>query len=206
MTNEELFEVLKLHIKKGDCLTNEVSNILSVYKNSGGGQETAKELAEELARIFSDDEDLLERAYDVYDIVTGWCPSGLRVWDKKITEPLQDGLRFEDEDTGVVFNHFSFCEFIKHIMVAYAQMSYEQAHEKVKESFLAYVPHTLRHVMFYTGELDYHWAMLLAHGDMYWTKGIPSDCNGFTEEFLRWSAEIRNKHNLKEPYHYYNKK
>jgi hypothetical protein len=115
-------------------------------------------------------------------------------------------MRFEDEDSGVVFNHYSFCEFIKHIMVGYAHMSYEEADEKVKNSFLAYVPRSLQHVMFFTGELDFHWAMLLAHGDMYWTRGIPSNDNGFIDEHSLWSAGIRQKYNIKEAYYYYDKK
>jgi hypothetical protein len=205
MTDSELFEILKLHIEQGDRRTEEVSTILSGYKNAGGQQGTAKSMAEELAGIFSGDEDLQDRAYDIYDIVTGWCPPGLKVWEKKMKEPVTDGMRFEDEDTRVVFNHFSFCEFIKHIMVAYAHMSYEEADEKVMDSFVAYVPRTLSHVMFYTGELDYHWAMLLAHGDMYWTRGIPSNYNDFMEEYLLWSAGVRQKYNLKESYHYYDK-
>ncbi len=205
MENRELFGILKLQIERGDCLTEEVATILKGYKNEGGEQETAKNVAEELAALFSGDEDLQERAYDIYDIVTGWCPPALKVWEKKIKKPLTDGMRFEDEDTGVIFNHFSFCEFIKHTMVAYAHMSYEEADTKVMDSFLAYVPRTLGHVMFYTGELDFHWAMLLAHGQMYWTKGIPSNFNNFSEEYRRWSAEVRKRYNIKEPYYYYDK-
>ena len=203
--SRELFELLKLQIGQGDCLTQEVSDILSAYKNAGGDRQTAKEVTEELIAVFSEDEDLQERAYNIYDIVTGWCPPPLKVWEEKIKEPLTDGMRFEDDDTGVIFNHFSFCEFIKHIMTAYAGMSYEEADEKVMDSFLAYVPRTLGHVMFYTSELDYHWAMLVAHGDLYWTRGIPSDVNGFREEYLKWSAETRQKYNLKESYLYYDK-
>ncbi|AWH84710.1 hypothetical protein HYN59_06060 [Flavobacterium album] len=205
MTDRELFEILKERIEQGDCRTEQVSAILSEYKNSGGKQETAESLAEELVAVFSGDEELQERAYDIFDIVTGWCPPALKVWEKKKIWALTDGMRFEDEETGVVFNHFSFCEFIKHIMTAYAGMSYEEADDKVKNSFLAYVPRTLDHVMFFSHELDYHWAMLLAHGDMYWTRGIPSDYNGFSEEYLSWAKAIRQKYNLKESYLYYDK-
>jgi len=45
--------------------------------------------------------------------------------------------------------------------------------------------------------------MLIAHGDMYWTKGIPSDFNDFKAEYLKWEVEIRRKHQLKESYVYY---
>ncbi|RZJ69029.1 MAG: hypothetical protein EOO45_14035 [Flavobacterium sp.] len=205
ITDPELFEILKREINEGDCLTEKVSTILLAYKNSGGEQENAEKLAEELAAAFSADEDLHERAYDIFDIVTGWCPPGLKVWEKKKRWSLTDGMRFEDGESGVEFNHFSFCEFIKHTMVAYAYMSYEDTDEKVMDSFLAYVPRSLQHVTFFTSELDFHWAMLLAHGDMYWTRGIPSNCNGFSEEHIRWSAGIRQKYHLKESYNYYDK-
>ena len=116
-----------------------------------------------------------------------------------------DGMRFEDDETGVVFNHFSFCEFIKHIMVAYGNMDLEQANEKVNNSFLAEVPRSMEDVQYLTQELGFHWAMLLTYGDMYWTKGIPSNFNDFKEEYFAWSEEVRQKYDLKRSYEYYDR-
>lgn len=119
--------------------------------------------------------------------------------DKK----LKDGLRFENKVEGVVFNHYSFCELIKHIMVKYGNITYEIATEKLANSFLVNAPESFEEVSFLRHELVFHWAMLTMHGDMYWTKGIPSDFNDFKEEYLSWEAEIKLTHKLNAPYEDY---
>ncbi|MFD2562919.1 hypothetical protein [Aquimarina rubra] len=92
---------------------------------------------------------------------------------------------------------------IKHIMVKYGKVTYDEARNKLKNSFLIEAPTSLDDVWYITHELAYHWAMLLVHGDMYWTKGIPSDFNDFEDEYLMWKTEVRREHNLKIPYEYY---
>ncbi|GFD83787.1 hypothetical protein [Tenacibaculum mesophilum] len=114
----------------------------------------------------------------------------------------QDNLLFKDEDESLVFNHYSFCELIKHIMVKYGKISYKNANEKLKQSFLINTPNTLEDVYQLTHELEYHWAMLLVHGNMYWTKGISSDINSFKDEYLAWEKEIIKKYNLKKTCEY----
>ncbi len=118
-------------------------------------------------------------------------------------QKLRDNLRFEDATEGVIFNHYSFCEIIKHIMVQYGGITYQEADKKLKNHFLYEEPKSLDDIYYTTHELEFHWAMLIAHGHMYWLKGIPSDFNEFKEEYLTWQAEIRKKHKLKEPYTYY---
>ena len=51
-------------------------------------------------------------------------------------------------------------------------------------------------------ELEYHWAMLLTHGEIYWTKGIASDFIEFKEEYLNWEIVTRQKYNLKGSFEY----
>ncbi|WP_044240610.1 hypothetical protein [Flexithrix dorotheae] len=115
---------------------------------------------------------------------------------------LQDNLPFKDEDESLIFNHYSFCELIKHIMVKYGKIPYQEANEKLKQSFLINTPNTFEDVYQLTHELEYHWAMLLLHGNMYWTKGIPSDFNGFKDEYIKWEKEIIKKYNLKKTCEY----
>lgn len=116
---------------------------------------------------------------------------------------LKDNLRFEESTNGVVFNHFSFCEIVKHIMVKYGTETYKKADEKLKNHFLIEAPKSLTEVYLITHELEFHWAMLIVHGDMYWTKGIPSDFNDFEDEYLIWEDHIRLKYKLKKTYKYY---
>ena len=115
---------------------------------------------------------------------------------------LIDGLIFTDDEDKVIFNHHSFCELIKHIMVKYAGKTFEEADLLVRNSFLMNEPESYDHVVFYTHELQFHWAMLIAHGDMYWLKGIPSDYNDFNDSYLTWEKDIMTQYNIKESYQY----
>ena len=205
MTDNELQEILKEKIEQGDCYNKQVQGILYDYKISGGQQETAIKLIEQLAVDFSSDQDLQDNVYDILDIVTGWCNSEMRVWDEKKYESLTDGLQFEIDEEGVIFNHLSFCELLKHTMVNYGKIDYDLANEKLTNSYLRRIPRTFNDIQFITHEIEFHWAMLLVHGDMYWTKGIPSDTNEFNDEYGAWRTQIKLKYNLKEPYKYYDK-
>ena len=119
---------------------------------------------------------------------------------------IQDNLRFEDETEITVFNHYSFCELIKHIMIKYAHLSYDDAHYKVMNSFLAEVSKSVNDVELLSHELEFHWAMLLAHGNMYWTKGIPSDYNEFRAEYLAWESDVKLRYGLKDSFEYFDLK
>lgn len=120
-----------------------------------------------------------------------------------LNKELKDDLRFEDTTEGVIFNHYSFCEMIKHIMVEYGNITYNNANEMLEHHYLNEVPKSLNEVVLITHELEFHWAMLVVHGNMYWTKGIPSDYNDFKDEYLAWEAGIRLKYNLQESYKFY---
>lgn len=83
MTDNELQNRLKEKIKQGNCFHKQVQAILCDYRDSGGKQETAIKLIEQLAIDFSGDEILHANAYDILDIATGWCRADMRVWDKQ---------------------------------------------------------------------------------------------------------------------------
>lgn len=215
MTDKNLSETLQKIINQGDyynqtieqlnIFNKQIHHILLEYKNSGGEQLTAREIVEQIALTVSDNEFLQDVAYDILDIITDWCQPEIRVWNSQKVIHLNDGLQFEDDENGVIFNHFSFCEIIKHTMVKYGKINYELASEKINNSHLIKIPRTIKDIEFLTHELDYHWAMLLVHGDMYWTKGISSDFNKFEDEYFAWRTEIKQKYNLKESYKYYDK-
>lgn len=118
-------------------------------------------------------------------------------------EQLKDNLKFEDKTEGVIFNHYSFCELIKHIIIKYGNVSYTEADKRVNNSFLYNLPTSIDDIAYFSHELEFHWAMLVLYGNMYWLKGIPSDFNDFKEEYLAWGIEIKRQYKLKESYHYY---
>ena len=117
---------------------------------------------------------------------------------------LRDGLIFysDDKTEKVIFNHYSFCELLKWTIVKYASKTYEEAHALVRNSGLSKEPNSFFDVSLITHELDFHWAMLIVHGEMYWLRGIPSDTNGFRKEYSGWRNQIGIKYKLKEPYTY----
>lgn len=61
--------------------SKEIQSILITFKNTGGQQETAKRLVEELVTELSESENSQDKAYDILDIVTNWCSCEMKVWD-----------------------------------------------------------------------------------------------------------------------------
>ena len=45
---------------------------------------------------------------------------------------VRDGLVFKDEDGQVIFNQYSFCELVKHLLVELVGISYEEASQIVE--------------------------------------------------------------------------
>ena len=84
---------------------------------------------------------------------------------------LKDGYRYEDLEEGVIFNHYSFCVLVKHIMVKYGHLTQDIAEKKLNNSFLVEVPSSKDYVEFLGHELEFHWAMIATYGEMYWTDG-----------------------------------
>lgn len=80
MTDNHLKEILTKKIETGNCFTWEVRDVLVEYKRLGGEQKTAQKIVEALAVGFSNNEILQDRAYDILDIITGWCSPDMSVW------------------------------------------------------------------------------------------------------------------------------
>ena len=82
MTEEILYEKLKYLVEQGACFNYNTRDLLMDHKTQGGKQDKAQQLVEQLAAIFENDECLQDRAYDILDIVTGWCGPNFLVWDR----------------------------------------------------------------------------------------------------------------------------
>lgn len=123
------------------------------------------------------------------------------------TEPhengLCDGIVYEDTENQCywIYNHYSYCEWLKHYMVHYAELSWEEATEKLAQSSLyARPPKDTEDLFCITHELTYHNAMKIAKGNMYWQDGTPSDTNDFQEEHDTWHEQTKEKYHLNEEY------
>ena len=67
----------------------------------------------------------------------------------------RDGLVFKDEDGQVIFNQYSFCELVKHLLVELVGISYEEASQIVERSPLAAPVDNVMGVAIFSHELFY---------------------------------------------------
>lgn len=97
----------------------------------------------------------------------------------------------------VIFNVHSWSEIIKAILVKYANKSEVESSEIFHKSIIIknFNVNNYNDVIFYSHELEYHWAMLMAHGEQYWLKGISSD---EPDGYFEWETQYRKDHNLAE--------
>lgn len=99
-----------------------------------------------------------------------------------------------DSTESVVFNFHTWFSIIKAIMIKYAAKSEGEADSTLMNSWLVeaalddYMAIVVR-----AHDLDYHWAMVLAHGECYWWRGIDSR---EPEGFWEWEEQYRKDHNL----------
>ena len=116
---------------------------------------------------------------------------------------VRDGLVFYDGNKKIIFNQFSFCEYVKWNIVRFAGKTYEEADTIVNESNLAREAERAGEVYYLIHEIEYHWAMLLVYGNMYWLHGVPYPEPCSNEEYVIWESEISEKYNLKEICEFY---
>lgn len=108
----------------------------------------------------------------------------------------KDELSFIDPDTGdqLIFNFKTWLSVIKGIIVEFGNKTQEEANALVeKRNFL--IPESYIECIFYSHDVEYHWALLVLHGDQYWNRGISPD---EPEDYDKWDFEFRKKHSLKE--------
>ena len=93
---------------------------------------------------------------------------------------VRDGLVFKDEDGQVIFNQYSFCELVKHLLVELVGISYEEASQTVERSPLAEPVADTMGVAVFSHDLPYYWAMyFLLWERLLVGKGHPSAARGY---------------------------
>ncbi|WP_454757550.1 hypothetical protein [Cupriavidus campinensis] len=101
-----------------------------------------------------------------------------------------------DARRSVVFNFRTWVAIIQAIMVKYGGLNEDEAKSilfassLVEDALDGYMDVTLR-----AHELDYHWAMLLSHGEQYWRRGIDS---APPEDFGAWEKQYKKEHKLED--------
>ncbi|MFH6965645.1 hypothetical protein [Flavobacterium sp. FlaQc-28] len=113
---------------------------------------------------------------------------------------LKDNILFinpDDTSKSIIFNLKSWIHIIEAIIEKYAGKTNKEAKDMLFSSFLIKNFHAenYNNVFFYCHESEYHWAMLISYGNLYWLKGISSD---EPEGYFEWENQYRKKHNLAE--------
>ena len=114
---------------------------------------------------------------------------------------VRDGLVFKDEDGQVIFNQYSFCELVKHLLVELVGISYEEASQTVERSPLAEPVTDALGVAIFSHDLPYYWAMFFYSGNGYWLgdKGIPAQPEDMAA-YDSLAKKIMEKYDLQEPF------
>lgn len=69
---------------------------------------------------------------------------------------VRDGLVFKDENGQVIFNQYSFCELVKHLLVELVGISYEEASQTEERSPLAAPVSNVMEVVVFSHDLPYY--------------------------------------------------
>ncbi|PWD59765.1 hypothetical protein [Pectobacterium parmentieri] len=111
---------------------------------------------------------------------------------------IADNLIFRDEKTGevVIFNYFTWVEVIKGVIFKYTEKSKEDidflvaSHSLVKNANSNYIS-----VVLCSHEVEYHWAMLIVYGELYWNYGVTqNEPDGYWD----WETDYRKFNDLAE--------
>ena len=111
---------------------------------------------------------------------------------------LKDGIVLYDGNNRIIFNQHSLCELVKHLLIHYAGISYEEAAKTVEESPLAEPISNAIEAVLFGHEYPYFWAMHIYYGNMYWEKGIPAQPDDLDAYFELENSIIR-KYGLRYP-------
>ena len=108
---------------------------------------------------------------------------------------------FNDEDGQIIFNQYSFCELVKHLLVELVGISYEEASQIVERSPLAEPVADALGVAIFSHDLPYYWAMfLLLMGTVLVGKGYSSAGPEDMDAYEALENKIMEKYHLKEPF------
>lgn len=110
----------------------------------------------------------------------------------------KDGLLFIDEknkELDVTFNYYTWIELLKGIMVKYGKLSVEEAnHIAITNQLILTSADNYSEAIMTAHESEYHWAMSIAQGDGYWTRGFSLKPEGYDE----WEEQYIKENNLAE--------
>lgn len=114
---------------------------------------------------------------------------------------VKDGQIFEDEYGITIFNQYSFCELVKHLLVEYVGISYEEASRTVEGSTLVKPVFDTLGVAVISHDIPYFWAMLAYYGNGYWQgdSGIPAEPEDM-DAYFALEERILEEYHLKEPF------
>ena len=113
---------------------------------------------------------------------------------------VRDGLVFKDENGQVIFNQYSFCELVKHLLVELVGISYEEASQTVERAPLAEPVADAVGVAIFSHDRPDYWAMFFDYGNGYWwEKGSPAQPEDM-DAYEALEKKIMEKCHLKEPF------
>lgn len=112
---------------------------------------------------------------------------------------IRDGLIYHDEETGEewIFNYKTFYELVVGCVKKYGDKTDNEAREIVDNSFIVNEPpKNIMALRLLDHESEYHWAMILLHGEEYWQK-IPNSYPP-PDEYFAWCYQYQKQNNLAE--------
>lgn len=108
----------------------------------------------------------------------------------------KDNLKYTDIETDekLIFNFKTWILVIKGIIIKYADKTPSEADHLIEDRKFK-LPESYDEVIFYSHEIEFHWAMLLAYGDGYWQRGISSE---EPTGYMEWEFQYRIDNTLNE--------
>ncbi|TWP25432.1 hypothetical protein ETU10_00055 [Apibacter muscae] len=123
---------------------------------------------------------------------------------------MEKELKFTDEKTqDIIVVHFSsWLSIIKGILIKYANKTEVEAEKIIsdKKSGIFKAPYSYSSTALVSHELEYHWAMLGAYGEMYWLPENGGISSQEPEDYFDWYDSYIKENNLKEPFIFIDKK
>lgn len=117
----------------------------------------------------------------------------------------QDGLSFFDEEDGgtIIFNFYSWAEGLRAGLVKYGHINEQEAQKLLHESGIYRYASEIKTAMgavCISHEIDYHWIMIILHGECYWVhKNISSD---IPESYFQWDEAYRKQNHLADSFEF----
>nr|WP_240354094.1 hypothetical protein [Pectobacterium brasiliense] len=103
----------------------------------------------------------------------------------------------DNETSGkIIFNYHTWCELIIAVIFKYTENSKEESDCLVRSSkLIKNATNSYMSVVLCSHEIEYHWAMFIAYGDLYWKNGVSQD---EPDGYWEWESEYRKANCLAE--------